>query len=55
MNPKSFFVGAFAGGFLAASAVLVPSVGHAQADARVAKSMETLKAMTVKLGAEGGS
>jgi len=28
----------------------VPSVGHAQVDPRVAKSMESLKAMTAKLG-----
>ena len=30
--------------------MLVSSVGYAQADQRVAKSMETLKAMTAKLG-----
>jgi hypothetical protein len=28
----------------------VPNVAHAQADPRVTKSMETLKAMTAKLG-----
>jgi hypothetical protein len=50
MNRKNFFVGIFAAGCLVASAVLVPSVGHAQADQRVTKSMETLKAMTAKLG-----
>jgi len=50
MNRKSFFVGIFAAGCLAASAVLTPSVGHAQVDPRVTKSMETLKAMTAKLG-----
>jgi hypothetical protein len=37
-------------GCFVASAVLAPSVGHAQADPRVAKSMEALKAMTAKLG-----
>ena len=51
MNRKDFFVGVFAAGCLVASALLVPSVGHAQADPRVTKSMETLKAMTAKLGA----
>jgi hypothetical protein len=51
MNRTNFFVGIFAAGCLAASAVLIPSVGHAQADPRVTKSMETLKAMTAKLGA----
>ena len=51
MNRKSFFVGAFAAACLVASAVLLPNVGHAQADPRVTKSMELLKAMTAKLGA----
>jgi hypothetical protein len=37
-------------GCLAASAILLPSVGYAQVDPRVAKSMETLKTMTAKLG-----
>ena len=66
MNRKSFFIGIFAAGCLAASAALVPSVGHgayrhhhahqkharqhAQGDPRITKSMETLKAMTAKLG-----
>jgi hypothetical protein len=49
MNRINAFVGILAAGFMAAS-VFVPSVGHAQADPRVAKSMETLKAMTAKLG-----
>jgi hypothetical protein len=40
-----------AAGCLVATAVLVPSVGHAQADPRIAKSMDSLKAMTAKLGA----
>jgi hypothetical protein len=51
MNLKSFFVGMLAAGCLVATAVLVPSVGHAQADPRIAKSMDSLKAMTAKLGA----
>ena len=51
MNRKDFFVGVFAATCLVTSTLLVPSVGHAQADPRVTKSMETLKAMTAKLGA----
>jgi len=50
MNRKNFFVGIFAAGCLVASTVLAPSVGHAQADPRITKSMETLKAMTAKMG-----
>jgi len=40
-----------AAGCFAATFMLMPSVGHAQADPRVTKSMETLKTMTAKLGA----
>jgi hypothetical protein len=50
MNRKSFLVTVFATGFVMASAMLAPNAGHAQADPRVANSMETLKAMTAKLG-----
>ena len=50
MNRKTIFAGFLAAGFMAAS-VMAPSVGHAQADPRVTKSMETLKSMTAKLGA----
>ena len=50
MNRKDFFVGVFAAACLVTSTLLVPSVGHAQADPRVTKSMETLKAMSAKLG-----
>ena len=50
MKRKSLFAGILAAGFMAAS-VMAPSVGHAQADPRVTKSMETLKSMTAKLGA----
>jgi hypothetical protein len=39
-----------AGCFFVAS-MAVPTISYAQADARVAKSMEVLKAMTAKLGA----
>jgi hypothetical protein len=51
MNRENFFVGILAVGCLVATFMLMPSVGHAQADPRVTKSMETLKAMTAKLGA----
>jgi hypothetical protein len=51
MNRKSFIVGVLAAGCFIATSMLMPSVGNAQADPRVAKSMETLKAMTAKLGA----
>jgi Cache 3/Cache 2 fusion domain len=50
MSRINVFVGILVAGFMAAS-VVAPSVGYAQADPRVAKSMETLKAMTAKLGA----
>ena len=50
MNWKNLFVGILAAGCIAVS-VVAPSVGYAQADARVTKSMDTLKAMTAKLGA----
>jgi cache 3/cache 2 fusion protein len=36
---------------LLVASVLMAGIGHAQADVRVAKSMEALKAMTAKLGA----
>ena len=51
MNRKTLFAGILAAGFVAAASVMAPSVGHAQADPRVTKSMETLKSMTAKLGA----
>lgn len=51
MKRKSFLVGIMAAGCFIATSMLMPSVGNAQADPRVAKSMETLKAMTAKLGA----
>jgi hypothetical protein len=51
MNRNGFLLSLLAvGGFLA-TFMLMSGTGHAQADPRVAKSMETLKAMTAKLGA----
>jgi Cache 3/Cache 2 fusion domain len=46
-----FFVGFLAAGCFLAASVVAPSVGCAQADPRVTKSMETLRSMTSKLGA----
>ena len=51
MNRKNLFVGILAAGCFITASVTAPSVGHAQADPRITKSMETLKAMTAKLGA----
>lgn len=51
MNRKSFLIGIMVTGCFIATSMLMPSAGYAQADPRVAKSMETLKAMTAKLGA----
>jgi hypothetical protein len=51
MKRTSSLFGLLAAACLAAASVLMPGVGHAQGDARVAKSMESLKAMTAKLGA----
>ena len=51
MKRKSFLVGIMAAGCFIATSMLMPSVGNAQADPRVAKSMATLKAMTAKIGA----
>ena len=51
MNRENFFVGILVAGCFVATFMLMPSVGHAQADPRVTKSMETLKTMTAKLGA----
>jgi hypothetical protein len=44
-------VGIVAAGCFVATLMLMPSVGHAQADPRVTKSMETIKATTAQLGA----
>jgi hypothetical protein len=51
MNWKNLFVGILAAGCFITPSVAAPSLGHAQADPRVTKSMGTLKAMTAKLGA----
>jgi hypothetical protein len=48
---KSFLVGVFTVGCFVAPLMLVPSTASAQMDPRVSKSMETLKALTEKLGA----
>ena len=43
--------GRIVGILVALTFMLMPSIGHAQPDPRVAKSMEALKTMTAKLGA----
>jgi len=50
MNRKSFIVGILAGGCFIATGFLTPGTVYAQADARVAKSMASIKAMAAKLG-----
>ena len=51
MKRNNLFIGILAAGCFITASVVAPSVGHAQADARITKSMETLKTMTAKLGA----
>ena len=51
MSRKNFVISILAALCCIATGVAVPSAGHAQADPRIAKSMESLKAMTAKLGA----
>src|SRR4249920_2415721 len=51
MNRKNLFVGILAAGCFITASVAAPRVGLAQADPRITKSMETLKAMSAKLGA----
>jgi cache 3/cache 2 fusion protein len=51
MNRKSFLVAILAAGCFIAMSMLMPSVGNAQADPKVQKSMDALKAATAKLGA----
>jgi hypothetical protein len=48
---NSFLVGILAVGCFVATSFLVPTAGSAQVDPRVTKSIETLKALTAKLGA----
>lgn len=50
MNQKNFIVGILAGGCFIATCLLTPGTVYAQADARVAKSMASIKAMAAKLG-----
>jgi hypothetical protein len=52
MNKNNFLVGFLAIGFcFAACTAMMPRTAHAQTDARITKSMDSLKAMTAKLGA----
>ena len=48
---RKALVGLLAAVCFAVTSLAISNVGHAQGDPRVAKSMETLKAMTAKLGA----
>jgi hypothetical protein len=50
MNRKNFLVGILAAGFCIATCTVMPNIGHAQQDPRITKSMESLRAMTAKLG-----
>jgi hypothetical protein len=51
MNSKRFFLSMLAAGCLVVTSIGAPNIGYAQTDARIKKSMESLKAMTAKLGA----
>ena len=51
MNNRSHPVGLLVAGCLLVTTMLMPNIGTAQADPRVAKSMASLKAMAAKLGA----
>ncbi len=51
MNGKNFLVGILVAGYFIATSHVMPSIGRAQADPRITKSMESLMAMTAKLGA----
>jgi Cache 3/Cache 2 fusion domain len=51
MKRKSLFVGILAAACFIATTILMQNIGHAQADPRVTKSMESLKSLTAKLGA----
>jgi hypothetical protein len=50
MNRKSFLVGIVAAGCFIATSMLMPSIGNAQQDPKVAKSMADLKTAAAKLG-----
>jgi len=51
MHRKSRLIGILVAACFATATLLMPSLGRAQADPRVQKSMELLKSMTAKLGA----
>lgn len=51
MYQNSRLVGILVAGCFIIATLLMPSLGHAQADPRVQKSMELLKSITAKLGA----
>ena len=51
MDRKNFLVCILVAGCFIATCTVMPSIGRAQADPRITKSMESLKAMTAKLGA----
>ena len=51
MNRRSLFIAMLAAGCAFVASMAAPGISYAQADARVAKSMEALKSMTAKLGA----
>lgn len=51
MNLKHAVIGILAAACFIATSILMPSLGNAQADPKVEKSMADLKAATVKLGA----
>jgi hypothetical protein len=50
MHRKSRLIGILVAACFATATLLMPSLGRAQADPRVQKSMELLKSMTAKLG-----
>jgi len=51
MNSKRFFLSMLAAGCFVLTSIGAPNTGYAQTDPRITKSMESLKAMTAKLGA----
>jgi hypothetical protein len=51
MNRNKFLVGILATACFAATLIVMPNAGHAQADPKVTKAMGILKAETAKLGA----
>lgn len=50
MNRKSFIMGILVAGCFIATSMLIPNVGNAQADPKVAKAMDALKGALAKLG-----